>query len=66
MKKINRICIYPKDVQAITGRSLNFSRLLLREMRRELGKGKNDFITIEEFCRYKRISYEEVKKILNN
>ena len=66
MKKFNRICIYPKDVQAITGRSLNFSRLLLREMRRELGKGKNDFITIEEFCRYKGISYEEVRKILNN
>ncbi|AZI23380.1 hypothetical protein EIH07_10195 [Chryseobacterium taklimakanense] len=66
MKKINRICIYPKDVQAITGRSLNFSRLLLREMRKELGKGKNDFITIEEFCRYKGISYEEVRKILNN
>lgn len=66
MRKLNRICIYAKDVQAITGRSLNFSRLLLKEMRKELGKGKSDFITIEEFCRYKGLNCEEVRNTLNN
>lgn len=66
MKKLNRLCIYPKDVQVITGRSLAYSRNLLKQLRLQLGKSRCDFVTIEEFCRYKGLSYEEVKKIIES
>lgn len=66
MRKLNRLCIYPKDVQLITGRSLGSCRMLLNQLRGALGKQRKDFVTVEEFCRYKGLDYEEVCKILKN
>lgn len=48
-KPTKRICIYPKDVQIITGKSYRYSRELLNEIRVKLGKTKHQFITIQEF-----------------
>lgn len=66
MKKLNRLCIYTKDVQIITGRSLSYARMLLNKIRKELGKGSKDLVTIQEFCTYTNLNYEEVFKILNS
>lgn len=65
MKKVIRLMIYPKDVQAITGRSLSYSRMLLKGLRREMGKRKNELVTIQEFCAYANLNYEEVLAMLN-
>ncbi|WP_082706611.1 hypothetical protein [Flavobacterium sp. TAB 87] len=47
-----RLCMYPKDVQRITGRSYRYSRLLLIEIKRALNKEEHQFISVEEFCFY--------------
>ena len=66
MKKFNRLIIYPKDVQIITGRSLAHARLLLKALRADLGKKNKDLVTIQEFCIYTNLNYDEVFKILNS
>ncbi|RQP07794.1 MAG: hypothetical protein EAS48_10950 [Chryseobacterium sp.] len=65
-RRINRLCIYTKDVQSITGRSLRYSRNLLNEMRKELKKEKKEFLTIEEFCRYTGLRHEAVMEVLRD
>ena len=56
----NRIVIYSKDVMNITGRSERGARRLLERIRLLNGKGKNDFVTVEEFCRYTGLKEEYV------
>ncbi|HNS29674.1 MAG TPA: hypothetical protein PKL52_03990 [Tenuifilaceae bacterium] len=58
--RINRIIIYPKDVQLITGKSERYGRLLLKRIKDKLGKEDHQFITIEEFSRYTGIKIEQV------
>ena len=59
-----RICIYPADVQELTGRSENYSRALIRKIKRHLGKEKYQFVTIEEFCAYSGLSFDLVKTVI--
>jgi len=59
-----RVCIYPKDVQRITGKSYRYARLLLIEMRKELQKEEHQFLTIEEFCHYKGLKLELVLPLI--
>lgn len=61
---VNRICIYSKDVERITGRKGRTARKLLNEIRKKLGKAKNDFVTISEFCDHTGLKEEEVKNFL--
>jgi hypothetical protein len=56
--------IYPKDVEALTGRSLRTAQLLMQQIRQKLGKGKKDFITVQEFASYMGFSEEEIIKRL--
>ncbi|MBX2888017.1 MAG: hypothetical protein KF829_05140 [Ferruginibacter sp.] len=55
-----RLCIYPKDVQRITGKSERYGRMLLQKIREHFQKEEHQFITIEEFCRYTGFEKEEV------
>jgi hypothetical protein len=52
MKTPKRICIYPKDIQRITGRSERYGRNILNEIRNKLNKLPHQFVTIEEFANY--------------
>ena len=63
-KKTCRLCIYPKDVQLITGRSIAYSRTLLKNIKQSLGKDKNALVSIEEFCIYTGISMELVQSVM--
>ena len=62
--EIKRACIYPKDVQRITGRSDRSARTLLEKIRKELHKNSNQFITVDEFCKYTGISKDIVLNYL--
>ncbi len=62
---MERLCIYPADVQAITGKSERYSRGLLKKIKSTFKKENHQFITIAEFCNYTGIPLPEVKKILN-
>lgn len=55
---LNRICIYLRDVQRITGKSEKSGRRLLKKIREQLGKEEYRFITTEEFASYTGIASE--------
>jgi len=56
-----RIVIYAKDVENITGRKERTARKILQSIREKLGKEKNGFVTIGEFCEHTGIKEAEVK-----
>ncbi len=62
--KIVRACIYPKDIQCITGRSERYGRKLLNEIKTHFGKESYQFITSEEFAEYSGIKLEIVQEYL--
>jgi hypothetical protein len=64
--KANRIIIYPKDVQRITGKSERFSRSLLKQIKSKLSKERHQFITIQEFCSYAGLDALEVYELIKD
>ena len=63
--KIVRACIYPKDIQCITGRSERYGRKLLNQIKEYFGKKPHQFITAKEFSEYSGIELETVNDYLN-
>ena len=62
--KIVRACIYPKDIQCITGRSERYGRKLLNQIKTYFGKERHQFITAVEFSEYSGIDQEIVDEYL--
>jgi len=60
-----RVCIYPKDIQLITGRSESYGRKLLQHIREYLGKEPHQFITLQEFSEYSGIELEVINQYIN-
>ena len=65
-KEMQRVCIYPKDVQIITGKSYRQSVRLVHKIKTELNKTTKEFLTIDEFCEYAGIKYEQVSHLIIN
>lgn len=61
----NRIIIYPKDVQKITGKSERYGRMLLKQIKDKLNKEEHQFVTIDEFCQFTGVKPEQVHPFLN-
>ena len=59
-----RLCVYPKDVQRITGKSERWGRMLLIKIRETLNKEEHQFISIEEFCNYTGFKVDQVQAVL--
>jgi len=59
-----RLCIYPKDIQRITGKSYGQSIRLLQKIRQALNKLQNEFVSIEEFCQYTSLKIEQVEPLI--
>lgn len=55
-----RACIYPKDIQCITGKSYRQSTRLMKKIREDLNKSATAFVSIEEFCQYTGLQYEHI------
>ena len=55
-----RVCIYPKDVQLITGRSERYGRKLIQTIKDVLDKKPHQFITIKEFSEYSGIELDTI------
>ena len=60
MKTIPKRVFYPKDIQRITGKSYRQSIRLMQKIRKDLRKQENEFVSIEEFCNYTSLKYEQV------
>lgn len=61
-----RLCIYPKDVQRITGKSERYGRMLLQKIKEYFEKEEHQFVTVEEFCIYTGIKADQVCNFLSN
>lgn len=67
MKRLpQRLCIYPKDIVKITGKSERFSRDLIERIKISLNKKAHQFVTIEEFCNYSGLKEERVKELIRD
>jgi hypothetical protein len=64
--ELKRSCIYPKDIQRITGKSERFGRKLLNKIRQNLSKEKHQFISLDEFCQYTGLDPETVRKYMHD
>ncbi len=62
--QIKRICIYPKDIERITGKSYRQSTRMLQAIRKSLNKLDNELVTIEEFCQYAGLKIEQVEPLI--
>lgn len=63
MKK-HRLIIYPKDIQLITGKCERSAQLFLNHIKSKLGKNKNQFLSIKEFCQFTGLNDEDVLKLI--
>ena len=61
---MNRLCIYPKDIQIITGRSDRYGRNLIKKIKDHFKKEQHQVVTIEELCQYLRLQQDAVTRQL--
>ena len=61
---MNRLCIYPKDIQVITGRSDRYGRNLIKKIKDHFSKQQHEVVTVDEFCQYMGLQPETVAKQL--
>lgn len=56
-----RIILYPKDLEQLTGKSGRTCRRMLQTIREELGKSKEQLVTVRDFCEYYGMKEEEIE-----
>ena len=61
---MQRLCIYPKDIMIITGRSDKYGRNLIKKIKQHLNKQEHQVVSVEEFCQYMGLQLEAVVKKL--
>lgn len=59
-----RVCIYPKDVQRITGKTYRQARLYLKKVKESLNKESHQLVSIEEFCAFSGLQMEHVLRCI--
>lgn len=64
MSTNKRICIYPKDIVRITGKSERYARKLIDKMKIQLSKNENQFISVYEFCQFTGLKIEQVQPLI--
>jgi hypothetical protein len=64
MSHAKRVCIYPKDVVRITGKSERYSRRLLNRIKKHYGKTSHQFITVSEFAAFTGIDKPTIEQNL--
>jgi len=62
---MKQICIYPKEVALILGKSQTYAQTLLRTMRDVYKKKKHQAVTIREFCEYMALPFDDVFNMVN-
>ena len=65
MKRLNRIVIYPQDVAIITGRSDRYGRMIIKRIKKQLGKEQHQLVTIKEFAVYIDVDLLEIMSVLS-
>ena len=63
---MERICIYPKDVQVVTGKSERWGRDVIKRIKKQFSKEEHQLVTVDEFCNYMGLDSISVKELLRN
>lgn len=63
---MERICIYPKDVQVVTGRSERWGREIIKRIKQKFSKESHQLVTVDELCLYLGLEKEVVISKLYN
>ena len=63
---MSRICLYPKDVALLTGRSYDAAKRLMRRARQAAGKPAGALVSVQDFCRLTGLDEAEVSAALNH
>ena len=63
---MERICIYPKDVQVVTGKSERWGREIIKKIKTQFSKQDHQLVTIDEFCIYLGLDSSTVRQLLRN
>ncbi|ETN95766.1 hypothetical protein [Zhouia amylolytica] len=66
MRGIKRVCIYPKDIQRITGKSIRNSRAIYKRIREYFEKEPHQMVTVHEFALYMGIKKEVVQEYITD
>jgi hypothetical protein len=66
MNNTKRICIYPKDIMRVTGKSERYCRKLLELMKVKYSKNEHQFISVDEFCEFTGLKIEQVKDLITD
>jgi len=61
---MERVCIYPKDVQIVTGKSERWGREVIKKIKSHYSKESHQLVSIEEFCQYTGLPVQTVKEKL--
>jgi len=64
LKEMNRICIYPKDIQIVTGRSERYGRSIIKKIKEIKNKKKHQLVTIDEFCEFMDFEINKVTSLI--
>ncbi|WP_396601353.1 hypothetical protein [Algibacter sp. R77976] len=61
---MSRICIYPKDVQVVTGKSERYGRTIIKTIKERLNKEAHQLVTIDEFCDFMGFEISKVQGLI--
>ncbi len=61
---MERVCIYPKDVQIVTGKSERWGRDIIKKIKSKFSNQNHQLVTIDEFCTYMGLDTLTVKQLL--
>ncbi len=61
---MSRICIYPKDVQVVTGKSERYGRTIIKAIKERLNKEAHQLVTIDEFCDFMGFETSKVQGLI--
>ena len=61
---MERVCIYPKDVQVVTGKSERWGREIIKKIKTHFSKEPHQLVSINEFCLYMGLQQDIVAKQL--
>jgi hypothetical protein len=61
---MKRICIYPKDIARITGKSYRQSLRIHHTIKKLNGKQPHQVVTVEELCVYLGLEKERVREVI--
>jgi hypothetical protein len=64
--KTKRACIYPKDIQRITGKSERYAQKYFNKIKQHYNKTTDQFLTVQEFCAYTALDISLVESYLEH